>query len=190
VRNRTLSFTKSVALLSLVCVSPIFAATNTDIASGLQRILDDGPAPLLDEAVILSSIPIDSISLERTPCFGSCPDYTVKFTKTGSAEMQGGTYAARKGKWHSKIAVRDFVRLCQLVYAAKFFNLKNEYLASWTDDTETIVTVTAGSVKKRISDYGNVGPVQVWGIAQAIDSISADLEWEHVQSSQPVKKTK
>ena len=185
-RNSTFRDTKPIAFFLLTLASQTFAATDAEVISRLQSIVTEGPAPM-DEAAAIAAIPINSISLERTPCYGPCPIYTITFNKAGTAELEGKDYVPHKGKWHAKIAVRDFVRLSQLVFTAKFFNLENEYSGGWTDNAITIVTVNMGKVNKRVSDYGNVGPAQLWGIAQAIDSISSGLKWKLVQSSPPAK---
>ncbi|QBB71822.1 hypothetical protein ELE36_16470 [Pseudolysobacter antarcticus] len=174
-------FAKVLAILMLVGVSQTSAATDAQITSRLQKVLEEGPVPT-DESVARTAIPIDSISLERTPCYGLCPDYSITFNKDGYAFMEGRGNTAHNGKFHAEINLHDFIRLCQLVYVANFFNLRDSYSAGWTDDTTMILIVVAGKTKKRVSDYGDVGPAQVWAMGRAIDAISTTLEWKPAEN--------
>src|SRR5206468_3118620 len=45
------------------------------------------------------------------------------------------------------------------------------YTSGWSDQQTITVTVTASGNSKTASEYGGVGPIELWGIQQAIDSI-------------------
>ena len=48
-----------------------------------------------NEERIRSGIPYQRIELIRTPCFGSCPVYSVEFEKDGRASYDGWEFEVR-----------------------------------------------------------------------------------------------
>lgn len=77
---------KAVAMLALVV-----GATNVPVAQSHQiapdvppefRFLARGSVETAkQQKEIWEALPLDSITLERTPCFGACPAYRVTFHK-------------------------------------------------------------------------------------------------------------
>ncbi len=120
---------------------------------------------------------IDSIALERTVCFGECPIYTVTFFRSGKAEYVGEAYVDRVGRYEGKLAERSFARLCQLVEHASFGNMKAEYLGAWTDAPSAQVTVTERGQTRKVLDYDEVGPPELWALEQALDNLASRVKW-------------
>ena len=121
---------------------------------------------------------ITEITLERTACFGYCPMYKVTLKRDGTATYVGRENVERKGTYRGKFY--GFERLAQLVEARGYFNLKDNYSAQVTDLPSTITSVVRSGRRKTITNYGDMGPVELWGIEQAIDGLVANTKWEKV----------
>ena len=129
----------------------------------------------------LASLPYDSISLERTPCFGKCPVYNVTFYRNGRAEYEAVRHLPKLGKYAGEIDPFSYGRLCYLIENSRFERMVPGYAADWTDDTECIVRVKTGSDTAEVGDYGQVGPIELWAIQEVIDGLCGRIEWKNAQ---------
>ena len=96
------------------------------------------------------------IRLERTPCFGSCPAYTVTILGDRSVTFvaHDGRATASPGEWSCCDLVRkkvlplaDYNRLVAQIDAMHFFQLKSDYSAEITDlPGVTIMSATPNGV--------------------------------------------
>jgi hypothetical protein len=145
------------------------ASGNTD--SGAQHIgLLGGPQ---------SKPGISEIHLERTACYGTCPVYKVVLRNNGSLEYEGIQNVKRIGKYRGKINLWGFNKLAQLIEKSKFMEMQDRYSIDMTDMPTVYTTVVyAGGKKKRIMNFGNAGPVELWAIEQLIDKLVEEAQWE------------
>lgn len=120
---------------------------------------------------------ITEISLEHTGCFGSCPRYKVTFRKVGTAIYVGKDFVSRKGTYRGKFDGYPFISLARLIYRSGFFNMKDRYRASFTDLDTMIVSVVRNGKRVTVENYGGVAPIELWGIAMAIDAATEDIKW-------------
>ena len=122
-------------------------------------------------------LPFDTISLARTPCYGRCPVYEVVFHRDGKAEFTAKQHLPKLGTFVGEVCLGDYGRLCYLIENSHFNDFKPSYRGGWTDDATCIVTVTHGNSTRAVSDYGRVGPIELWAIQQLIDAIKDRTEW-------------
>jgi hypothetical protein len=54
------------------------------------------------------AFPYDRIDLERSACFGTCPEYRVSLFRGGRAELHGVRYTDRLGDYGGKVYVGDY----------------------------------------------------------------------------------
>lgn len=138
-----------------------------------------------------------TITLQRTACFGNCPDYTVTIDGKGNvhfatrdSEGPGAAtvhraYSPDDGVLVSGVhtdaidpqAVRELVAQFR---AANFFSLKDEYIAPVTDSPSYVLTFRAGTHSKTVVDY--VGhavrmPTSVTALEQAVDQTAGTGRW-------------
>ena len=159
---------------------------NTQAASRphptLQTYIEDGSSLLFDEESqqgALSLIPYDSISLERTPCFGQCPVYVVTFYKNGHATLSTNNVWGGEGEkyYTGKISLGSYIRLVQMVTLAKNSSPESIYAAQWTDDYTAIIRATSKDQTWTVSDYGRVAPVEVWALETLLHTYREQSEW-------------
>src|SRR4051794_27643221 len=102
------SFTRSllgVGFLSIFVSGRAFAADPPDrFASSAPGSVPDIYKPLFSSFAsdeerknLRENLPYESITLERTPCFGQCPVYTVTFYRSGKAELYAKNYLSKTG---------------------------------------------------------------------------------------------
>jgi Domain of unknown function (DUF6438) len=128
-----------------------------------------------------AKLPYDSISLQRTPCYGACPVYTITLYRTGRADFEATRDLPNLGKFAGEVDPITYGRLCYLIDNSRLGEMKPGYSATWTDAPTCIVTLTEGTTRKEISDYGSVGPVELWAVQELIDAIRTRIEWAPAQ---------
>jgi hypothetical protein len=145
------------------------------------------------------------ISLQRTACFGSCPDYKVTihgngrvlFETTPHLELDDVANVHRafstesgvraSGTHETTIEPQVIDELLMQFKEARFFSLRDEYRAEITDSPTYMVTIDTGNGKKSVVDY--VGkeagmPVAVTALQDAIDAAAGTDRW--IRGTPPV----
>lgn len=121
---------------------------------------------------------ITEVTLERTACFGTCPAYKITLRRDGTATYVGMEYVERKGTYNGKFY--GFERLAQFIEARGFFDLKDNYSINATDLPSAITTVVRAGQRKTVINYGDVGPLELWGVEKVIDGVMANTKWQKV----------
>lgn len=119
---------------------------------------------------------ISEITLERSSCFGPCPVYKLTLRRDGTATYEGRQFVERKGTYSGTFY--GFERLAQLIESRGYFNLKDNYTINATDLSGTVTSVVRTGRRKTITNYGDAGPVELWGIEAAIDGVVANTKWQ------------
>jgi hypothetical protein len=142
--------------------------------------LHEGSIPGGTEDDVRAALPFARIELERTVCFGACPAYTVTLERDGQARYVGQHNASRQGHFVGSVDAFSFGRLCFLLERQGFTALKPDYSAPWTDDSTCYLRVWRDLAEKPITvrDYGDYGPIELWGLQEAVDAVGVRIEWK------------
>lgn len=118
-------------------------------------------------------------SLERTPCFGKCPAYTITVRRDGSATYVGRSNTEREGTYTGQVDQAIMVKLLDKAKSIGFFDMEDKYDGPVTDLPSTIIRVNAdGKDKKVVGRYKT--PSSFKPFAQFADSLLLPLEWTRV----------
>lgn len=137
------------------------------------------------------------ITLQRTACYGNCPDYTVTIDGKGNVRFAtrgaGGPGAANvhrafspddgvlfSGVHTDRVDPQMMRDLVEQFRAADFFALKDEYVAPITDNPSYVLTFQTGKHSKTVVDY--VGekagmPASVTALENAVDLAAGTARW-------------
>jgi hypothetical protein len=126
------------------------------------------------------------ITLERTPCFGTCPVYRVSLWNDGRIAFDGRRHVAHQGAAAGSVepAVVDSL-LAELV-GAGYFELDTAYVYQSpgcgryaTDSPSVITSVTARGRTRRIQhDYGcQDAPAELGRLERRIDEVAGSSRW-------------
>ena len=126
---------------------------------------------------------VTAISLERTPCFGSCPAYTVTLHRDGRATYTGKAHARRHGLYVARLQPWAFEQLARLLAGQGFFQLRPSYRAPVTCQASAILSVHLGKRVVRVQDYGRAGPAALWGLQLAVDATAERLDWRRPKTA-------
>jgi hypothetical protein len=128
---------------------------------------------------IVVGLRFDSISLQRSRCYGSCPVYRVALRRDLSATYQGEANVERIGTWHAGVWIDAYGRLSYLIERLDVIAMDSSYARPITDmPTATLRIWPRGAARpKVISDYGSAGPPELWAVMEMVDAIAADTRW-------------
>ena len=146
----------------------------------LRQALPDGEIAFGQRRDVVPLIPVEEVTVERTPCFGPCPVYVATFHRGGRATLTRKPIGGAKRDFIGTIQQRDFIRLAEMVLTARESTTDDEFVAQWTDDYSTIVRAHGPGWTWRVTDYGRVAPAPVYGLELYLDALYAHTQWEPV----------
>lgn len=120
------------------------------------------------------------ISLQRTMCYGTCPDYTVTIAGDGTVTWDGGRFVKVHGPATAHIALEKVRALFERFRKAEYFWLLDKYTAHITDFPAQNTTIAFDDHMKSVNDYAGqmIGmPEVVSELERAIDETANTAQW-------------
>jgi len=120
------------------------------------------------------------ITLERTPCYGTCPGYSVEIAGDGTVTYMGQHFVAEKGVRTARIPQSAVRALYEAFVKADFFWSLDEYSAPITDLPTKIVTISFDGHSKSVLDYAGERqgmPKAIADLEEAIDAAAGTAKW-------------
>jgi Domain of unknown function (DUF6438) len=142
------------------------------------------PAPDAEPAATAAEPPV--VTLERTPCFGSCPVYQVSISRSGTVRFVGKQHVTREGEATAEIPAARVDSLLRELEAGGYFGFADAYVMSspacgqYATDSPTVITsVSAGGRTKTIRhDFGCDGaPEELGRLERRIDEVASTAGW-------------
>lgn len=127
-----------------------------------------------------------TVTLERGPCFGTCPVYRVSLEGDGTVGFTGTRFVTRVGADTSRVAPEQVGRLADSLDAAGYFALADEYVLNssacgrYATDAPTVtISVRSGERSKTVRhDHGCAdAPETLTGMERLIDSVAGTARW-------------
>ena len=129
---------------------------------------------------------VGHLSLERRPCFGTCPVYTVTLERSGAVVFQGRRFVADTGTHTASIAAARADSLFRALDAAGWFAFADRYTMGepacrhFATDLPSVITEVRmdGRVKRVEHDYGCAdAPAALEELEQRIDEVTEVAKW-------------
>jgi hypothetical protein len=121
------------------------------------------------------------ILLERGPCFGKCPMYTLRICGDGSLSYVGKKYVLAAGERDATVTERTIRSLLARFAAVDFFSLPDRTSAKDSDSQSIVLTLSVNGESKRIEHLYGGGE---WGddpdavVCEILDALSDALDYE------------
>lgn len=126
------------------------------------------------------------ITMERTPCFGTCPAYRLTLHGDGSVVYTGLQFVAVEGVQIGRISEDQFRQLVERFYDIDYFSLRDQYQCPVSDLPSAMTSITIGDRSKAIDDYGSgvgvegqdcAAPASLVELERFIDDITNSKQW-------------
>ena len=131
----------------------------------------------------ISGPDISGLTMNRTGCFGKCPEYSISIKRDGSATYVGGRNAAHQGTYTKNIGretaenlLNQFrehrVDTCAAIYRVRISDLPGIHFA-----------FTINGIEKKVTN-AHAGPSYFEGLALEVDRVATpDASWEKIKES-------
>lgn len=126
---------------------------------------------------------ISFVKIERTPCFGACPTYTLSMDKNGNLTYVGSNHVGKIGEYEGKIAK---------VEASSFFKkyspyinkkLKKEYQNDIVDMAGLNMNIIKSGKTINIKN-AQFGPSALKVIANELDKLTEKVKWYNTSTKE------
>jgi Carboxypeptidase regulatory-like domain len=154
-----------------------FRQVAATVPEAFRPLWDSG---LRDIGPVQSGLPCDSISLSRRAGLIFVAGYTYQLAlyRDGRAELRSRDRPDRDTDYAGTVNVWDYGKLCYLAQHLGFDRLVQHYSASWTDSSGITITVVSKGRKIVVSEYAGIGPIELWALENAIESIKGRIDWK------------
>jgi hypothetical protein len=163
---------------SQVAVDPSIAASPAPAPPPSAAEVEAGPLPAEDPSVWLAAEHFN-IAVDRWPCYGTCPGFSVRVDERGHVAYRGRDYVARPGYYEVEVAPDAVRKLFVDMVGAGFLELGRKYETAAdgctqvsTDSPTSIFTLSAGDRTREVRMY--------WGceanVSAKLQQFDKDLE--------------
>lgn len=147
-------------------------------------LLAFGPAISCHDAAKPRDLRSVSITLERTPCDGTCPAYVITLHGNGRVEYLGKARVDIPGSQTITVDPQSILDLLKTFEEIHFFDLQNRYFEDCTDLPTAIISLHVDARFKQVSNYyggcerQTLGPqVQLARLSEQIDTVVRSERW-------------
>ncbi len=95
------------------------------------------------------------ISLERTPCYGTCPIYKMEIFSDGSSFYHGERFVDKTGYFQFTVSNETIDYILKRAEEIGFFEMEDKYTGNITDLPKTITFIKSEKGEKKIVNYYN-----------------------------------
>ncbi len=123
-----------------------------------------------------------SASVQKTPCYGKCPAFEIKFEATGVATYIGKKHVKRLGTWTATIGGKEYTTILEAAQKINYFNLSRTYPEDGkfiTDLPFTITSLHFGSDKHKIRNNIDA-PEDLISYENFLIELGESLKWTEV----------
>jgi TonB family protein len=120
---------------------------------------------------------ITYLKMDRTPCYGRCPSFTIEFLKTGEVIYTGRSNTDMIGTYRAKMSKSAMNQFYKQFEKYNFIRLANEYKVLATDLPGLNFGLVVNGKRKNIK-HAEAGPRYLKQMGADIDDKITQLKWE------------
>jgi len=124
--------------------------------------------------------------MERHPCFGSCPVYSLTIYGNGTVNYEGFDFVNPMGKKTIQISPDTVSELVDRFYEIDYFSLNDRYETPAFDHSAVSTTITIDNYSKSVYNYAKKGPQKLQSLEKMIDDATiSSLSWDDIDPEKP-----
>ncbi len=117
------------------------------------------------------------LRLQRTPCFGQCPVYTLNVYSSGLAVLEGKRFFDHIGTFKGQFTPADFSQIMDAASDAGFFQMNHVYDAPVTDLPSTTLIIRTESAEHWTYNRMN-SPDELRALETTVEEMIKGKAWE------------
>lgn len=124
-----------------------------------------------------TSAPFEVIRYVKTPCFGTCPQFTMAIRSDGFAFYEGKMFVEMEGSWRGQWSQKQIEAVLLKAEEIGYTSLDPTYDNRFVTDLPSTTTVLTfdGEPKSVLNRYD--GPKELAQLYILIDGIIEDVKW-------------
>jgi acetamidase/formamidase len=130
----------------------------------------------------------DFITLERTVCFGTCPDYKLTIKSDGSVTFEGKRFTKTSGIAKGKISIADYRALVSEFEKINYFSLPDKFIPGTKECPQVITDMPSANTSirlngkaKAVDHYYGCGEqgalTKLTALEDKIDKVAGTQKW-------------
>lgn len=113
--------------------------------------------------------------LERTACFGRCPQYSIRIYQSGYVLYEGYNNVEKIGRYFTRLTEEDVKGIGKRALQLEYFQLNDEYRNPYLTDLPTVYSeVRFGAMHKKVTNYEAEPPPNLVEMEKYIDGLFND----------------
>ncbi len=140
---------------------------------------------LLFSIQLIAQNKLTFIKIERTPCYGKCPSYSVELKPDGKLIYNGRANVKMLGTFDGQISKEKAARIFKNYEKNNFLKLQNKYVVLATDLPSLIVEVVQNKTSKKIL-RADAGPSYLRQLGADMDELVQTVQWKGREGSEIV----
>lgn len=117
-------------------------------------------------------------SIEKGPCFGTCPEYKVEVYSSGEAHFNGIRNVEHVGEFQTKLHAELIKEIADSIDALNIAALDSNYVNKYlTDFPATDLGFEIKGVKKRIHIFHESPPQEIQKVMDVINTFENRINW-------------
>ncbi len=120
------------------------------------------------------------ISMQKTKCYGSCPEYTLDIYESGKVYFSGIENVDKIGEYQIKLSRKELQRLVSLFVSSNFFEFKDRYVSDASDLPTTYLYFSHNGKRKRITDYDGA-PKTLKFLEEEVSQLVSIPKWKQMK---------
>jgi hypothetical protein len=131
---------------------------------------------------VTTKIPEDQllIRMEKTPCYGKCPVYTLSIGQDGRGVFEGKENTDYTGLYTFRLRRAQIDELHEAFERAGFFSMEDKYHAYVTDLPTVYLTYRSGGKEKKIMDYYGA-PQELKDLENQVETLVLSLKLKKIE---------
>jgi hypothetical protein len=114
--------------------------------------------------------------MDKSPCFGTCPYYTLTIYENGIASFLGKKDVEKLGLHTKRLSKKEYEGVHRAFEASNFFELDDNYPSDLPDAPKTVITYHKNGKSKTVKgDYSR--PQIVLGLDKILSQIAESDGW-------------
>jgi hypothetical protein len=120
------------------------------------------------------------IQLEKTPCYGACPVYTIKIDQKGNGLFEGVENTEYEGLYSFRLDKKQLAGLDTSFKQSGFFEMEDKYHAYVSDLPTIYLTYHSSGKKKKIMDYYGA-PRELKDLEKEIETLVLSMKMKKIK---------
>lgn len=114
--------------------------------------------------------------MQRTPCFGQCPVYTIRIYQSGNAYLEGKRFFDYEGWFKTKFSESEMIQIKTWANEAGYWKMNHVYDAPVTDLPSTTTALKTDSQYQWVYNRMN-SPDELRTFERNIETLIKDQDW-------------